>query len=350
MLTRMAIRNFRVFNKLDVEDLAPINLFTGLNNAGKTSLLEAVFLLSSGGNPEMAINNHVVRGLVASGVRPVAGLWKELFADLDVGKRIEICATHQSLGTLSLGVEAGLPHPVETIANGENAPDGPDAVTNAPGRGLSFSFQRGRAEAAQGHIQVKGQNFELRRSTAEVPLPVTMLAARGGSIHDDAVSLAKLRREKRSALLLEALQIMEPKLQSIEDNSATGQPMIWGDVGLPELVPLPVMGEGMTRIARIVLAISSAPDGIVLVDEIENGLHHTVLEKVWLAVAEVARQFETQVLATTHSFECAQAAHQALPQAAFRLHRLEIEDSENRCITYGRDAIDGAFEHGFEVR
>ena len=38
--------------------------------------------------------------------------------------------------------------------------------------------------------------------------------------------------------------------------SASGVPMIWGDVGLSELVPLPMMGEGMTRIARLILAIS----------------------------------------------------------------------------------------------
>ena len=85
--------------------------------------------------------------------------------------------------------------------------------------------------------------------------------------------------------------------------------MIWGDIGLRELVPLAVMGDGMSRLARLVLAIADAPGGLVLVDEIETGLHHTVLSDVWRVVDEAARQFETQVVATTHSYECIRAAH-----------------------------------------
>ena len=93
---------------------------------------------------------------------------------------------------------------------------------------------------------------------------------------------------------MNALRIIEPKLQSIEDNSAGGFPMIWGDIGLPELVPLAMMGEGMTRLARLVLAIASAPGGLVLVDEIETGLHHTVLPDVWRAVGRRRRSSSTR--------------------------------------------------------
>ena len=97
--------------------------------------------------------------------------------------------------------------------------------------------------------------------------------------------------------------------------------MIWGDIGLSELVPLPAMGEGITQIARLVLAIASAPDGVVLVDKVENGIHHSVLPDVWRAIDEVAKQFRTQIFATTHSFECIEVAHQALGPDGFLLHR-----------------------------
>ena len=352
MFTRMAIKNFRVFRELKVEKLGPINLFTGQNNVGKTTLLEAIFLLSGAGNPEVAINANVLRGLVGgNGANPGAVLWKEFFASLDIGNVIEFAATHQSLGELLLEVESRLPQQVTSITptNGDDNP--PSATTNVPDeRSLSFSFRQGRKQAAQGHIRLKDPGFEVSRFTVDVAFPATILVSRGGNAQEDATRLGKLRREKRGDLLLEALRIVEPKLQSIEDNSASGTPMIWGDVGLPELVPLPVMGEGMVRMARIVLAISSSPNGVVLVDEIENGLHHSVLKKVWQVVESAARQFGTQVFATTHSFECAQAAHQALPSAAFRLHRLEILDNESRCVTYSDDAIAGAIEHGLDVR
>lgn len=365
MFERMAIKNFRVFRELNVEKLGSINLFTGQNNVGKTTLLEAMFLLSGAGDPRLVISANVLRGSVdGNGVQPAAPYWKELFANLDISKAIALAATHRSLGELLLKVEPGLPQEVTSISptNGNGNP--PSATTNVPDeRSLSFSFSRKGEQAAHGSIRLSGSGFEVSRPMVDVPFPATILVSRSGSAQEYAVLLGKLRRKKRGDLLLEALRIVEPKLQSIEDNSASGTPMIWGDVGLPELVPLPVMGEGMTRIARIVLAISSTPNGLVLVDEIENGLHHSVLENFWRVVETAARQFDVQVFATTHSFECVQAAHRALvgPEGAtganeaaqsdaFCLHRLELRDNAVRCVTYSADAIAGAIEHGLEVR
>ena len=352
MFTRLAIKNFRAFGELEVADLGPINLFTGMNNAGKTSLLKAIFLLSGGGSPHLAANGNVVRGLAERESQIPTALWKEFFVGLDVGKVIEVAGTHEELGELTLNIESGLPEQVATVTptNGDDIAISPNVTTNVPdGRELSFSFRQGD-KVARGHILLKGPDFEGTRPNVDVPFPAAILVSRGGDVHGDAKRLGELRRQKRGDILLEALRIVEPRLQSIEDNSASGAPMIWGDVGLSELVPLAVMGEGMTRLARIVLAISSSPKGVVLVDEIENGLHHSVLEKVWEVVELAARQLGTQVFATTHSFECVQAAHQALPHAAFRLHRLEIDNEERRCVTYRADAIDGAIKHGLEVR
>ena len=150
--------------------------------------------------------------------------------------------------------------------------------------------------------------------------------------------------------MVSALRIVEPRLQSVEVNSASGVPMIWGDIGLPELVPLPMMGEGMTRIARLILAISAAPGGVVLVDEVENGLHYSALGKVWKAIGEAARQFNTQVVASTHSFECMEAAHQSLDAEDFLVHRLENSDEAIRCITLESEQIRATVEHNLEIR
>ena len=120
---------------------------------------------------------------------------------------------------------------------------------------------------------------------------------------------------------------------------------------MSELVPLAMMGEGMTRLARLVLAIATAPNGLVLVDEIETGFHHTVMFDVWRTVDEAAKQFDTQIVATTHSYECVQAAHAALGDGdGFLLHRLEVSEAGNRCVTYQPESIDAAMRHELEVR
>ena len=159
----------------------------------------------------------------------------------------------------------------------------------------------------------------------------------------------ELRRQKRGSLLAEALRIMEPRLTSVEENSAVGVPLIWGDVGHRELVPLHIIGEGMTRIARLILAISAAPDGIVLVDEFENGIHHSVLAKVWQAVSTAAIENNTQIVASTHSFECLEAAHNVLKGDDFIVHRLERAEEEIRSVSYGPAELTATVSHGLEV-
>jgi len=56
----------------------------------------------------------------------------------------------------------------------------------------------------------------------------------------------------------------------------------------------------MRRLLSIVLAIVTAPGGRVLIDEIENGLHHSVLAKVWQVIGDAAERAGAQVFATTH--------------------------------------------------
>lgn len=356
MLESLHIRNFRIFGEIEISRLGRINLFTGRNNSGKTTLLEALFLLSGAGAPQMALNTNVIRGM-----EPAAGfpapqspeavwetLWKPFFSEFDMEKHIEISAFHASSGTLSLKVAPERTEVMELpLGNGA----GETSVARLPGeRSLVLSFSDRSAKEAESRLKVTGQGIRIEQSDARVPFPAVFLSSRIGNLHEDAMRLGQLRKRKQGDLLLKALQVIEPRLRSVEDNSASGAPMIWGDVGFPELAPLAAMGEGMTRIARLVLAISSAPGGIVLVDEIENGLHHSVQSRIWEVVDEAARQLDAQVFATTHSFECLEAAHRSLDGGAILLHRLETDGSGCRCTTYEPEETDAAIHHDLEVR
>ncbi|MGQ9778739.1 MAG: AAA family ATPase [Bacillota bacterium] len=134
------------------------------------------------------------------------------------------------------------------------------------------------------------------------PFPAFFLTARTRiPLQEDAERFGRLELVGRQEALLKALQVIEPRLCRLAVVVAGGVPIIHGDIGLERLVPLPIMGEGMTRFASLVLAMANAPNGVVLIDEIENGLHHTILPQVWRAIGETARDFNTQVFATTHS-------------------------------------------------
>lgn len=130
----------------------------------------------------------------------------------------------------------------------------------------------------------------------------------------DAELFGKLEIHDKQDVLLRVLQLIEPRLRRLAIVIVMGEPILHGDVGTGRLMPLPVMGEGMVHLASLVLRLGNAPNCIVLVDEIENGLHHSILPKLWSAIGEVAREFNTQVFATTHSLECIKAAHKAFTE------------------------------------
>ena len=353
MLEQLHIRNFRGFKDLRIERLHRINLIAGRNDTGKSTLLEAIFLLGCAADPRLALNNHVMRsdGVHVAGPASVAEtIWKPLFFALDTGGPIEIAGHHASIGDMQLKLALERPVTTELLRDKKNG-----ALPAAPGgeRLLAFTYADPQAGEISGRARETAEKVTFDRSDSNddyAPFSGAILKPGAGDVTQDAIQLGQLRKQKRGGLLLDALRTIEPRLKDIEDNSSSGVPMLWVDIGLRELVPLPVMGNGMTHVARIVLSATAVQGGVLLVDEVENGLHHSVLPGVWSVVRRLAEQFNVQIFATTHSFECVQAAREALDTGGFSLHRLESVDQTVRCVTYDADAIDGSIHHNLEVR
>jgi AAA15 family ATPase/GTPase len=74
------------------------------------------------------------------------------------------------------------------------------------------------------------------------------------------------------------------------------------------------MGQGFNRLLDIYSEIIAAEAKVLLIDEIENGLHHATLSTVWRGLLLAAREVEVQIFATTHSLECIRAAHEAMSE------------------------------------
>lgn len=349
MFRYLSMRNFRGFGNLEIPSLGRINLVTGKNNSGKTSLLEAFFMLCCAGNPEVALRISAFRGIdIAQGSAVLGTLWKPIFTDFDMKKSVEIQGDYTRHGPLVLNITLDQPNTIELPFDKPGRTSDSEFSNEST---LKFIFMKsGLEKAMEGRLRLTSGGIQVDQPTLQSPIQAVFLSSRSGNLQEDAQRLGQLRQRKQGELVVSALRIVEPRLQSVEVNSASGVPMIWGDVGLPELVPLPMMGEGMTRIARLILAISVAPNGVVLVDEVENGLHHSVLGKVWKAIGEAARQFDTQVVASTHSFECMEAAYQSLNAEDFLVHRLENTGEAIRCITLGPDEIEATVEHNLEIR
>ena len=367
MFENLRIKNFRLFDDLEIGELKRINLLAGRNNTGKTAVLEAMFLLADVGSPNRVLEIKAIRGIGESqgeaGRLPKA-YWKPLFSKLSMLRPIEISGKHSNLGRMDLDIfltrrgSTGVPEPYRpaTLQQAQGMPSvAPDAQLPDLGEklidpwALHLSWKRA-AEHKACDVRVTDHGLEIVRTEFDIPFQAVFLSSATASSEEDAVRLSELRARKQGELLTKALQIVEPRLESVEGISAGGAPTIWGDIGLPELTPLSAMGEGIKRVARIVLAMSVARGGIVLIDEIENGFHHSIMSKVWAVIEEAALQFDAQVIATTHSYECVMAAHEALSDE-WRLHRLDrTKDGSSLCVTYDTETVEAAIRHDLEVR
>ncbi len=253
ILQAVRIRNFRGFNDLEIENMNRINLVTGCNNSGKTNFLEALFLLTGAGNPHRALDANAARGMNLSQGNSKAireTFWKPMFFALDTSRHVEIEGSHSSYGRLTLHVSLEkqnvLEFPLDTPISATNSFDEPR---------LLLSYKTDSGICGEGRIQVGAQSVKIYQPNVTIPFPTIILSSQDSNLQEDAKRLGRLRQRKQSDLVLDALKIIEPKLLSIEDNSSSG--MIWADIGLPELVPLAALGDGMTRIARLVLACRS---------------------------------------------------------------------------------------------
>ncbi len=372
MFENLCIQNLRLFNDLSIEELKRINLFAGRNNSGKTTVLEAMFLLAGGRTPHLPRRLKRSRGLTSLKSLLPPTYSSALFFGLDMQRRIVVSGSNTHLRHMALTIEPERRSTFEDPAV-HRPPDrnpeqslrdetqamplfGPGEELEEPW-GLGFHWVRrstGEGDwVSLGGIHVMSSKLDSRAGDQSIPWLATFLSPSSGNGRDDAVSLARLRTRKEDSQITNALRSMEPRLRAIEDSMSSGTPMIWADVGLSEFVPLSATGGGMTRLARILLAMSNIRGGVLLVDEIDNGIHHAAMKDVWAAVAKASHEFDVQVLATTHSFECLIAAHEAMGDGMdeFRFHRLDQgADGSRRCVTFDEANVDAAIHHGLEVR
>ena len=133
----------------------------------------------------------------------------------------------------------------------------------------------------------------------------------------------------REEATVKALRLIEPEIERIaisgSGDAAAAQILLRG---AESPVPLGTLGEGVSRILVLALHLVRTQGGFLLIDEIENGLHWSVMPKVWRFLIESARSLDVQIFATTHSKDCLEAIaelHGAHPQLTeeISVHRLE---------------------------
>ncbi len=351
MYKRLVVRNFRGLKSLSLDNLGRVNLIVGANNVGKTSVLEAAWLFQAPGNPRLTMNISAFRSLDP---RPQDTdlLWYWLFHDLKVDRPIEIESedTNGSERCLRITLSKAL---VERVSP-ESDKGALETLAQTAGSSgeipyvLTYEYRIGSQEP----IITSVLEVQLDPLVSRPP-SILLSARRGTNAKELAERFTRVQDAAGVQPLVESLRLLEPHLTALSLGYTEDRPLIRGHVGLPRPVPLSLLGGGAVRLTEILLAVMTAQEGLVLIDEIENGLYHSQLENVWKAIDLASRASKSQVFATTHSLECASAAVSAFddgPAKDFRLHRLERKKDGVRVVTYEHKKARIALDLNLEVR
>jgi len=357
MFTSFSIKNFRGFRDFTIESLDRVNLITGANDVGKSALLEATYLLIGETNVSLVVNINAFRGLDKLQGEPddiSEWLWMPLFYKFDTHSTIKVEGRWDDVTRRNVGLKL-VPRASTQVPFGDQAVRIVRESTNGfSSQALQIEYADDSGESRISQMVIDEKGIRVEPPPPSPSFPGYFLAAKGRvPPEEDARNFGDLLVAKEPYDLLDVLKIVEPRLTRLNTVLGAGGTLIYGDIGLGRMLPLALMGDGLGRFTSLILKIANARHGVVLVDEIENGLHHAVMDKVWAAIAKAAQSFDVQVFATTHSWECIRAAHKTFATSGtydFRLHRLDRINDEIRAVTYDQEALATAMATDLEVR
>jgi AAA15 family ATPase/GTPase len=359
MLENLSIKNFRNFQKLRLSKLGRINLITGKNNSGKTSILEAVETLASVYNPTSLFKSMEFRGEVSETSKNEREfLVKNIFYNRNIENQsnIEISSESQNL--------------IISVKNTKSK--GNSYQQNLFPTGETLSFEWSLASS------LEPLNFSLSENNSVIIDQINMrLSARhvdklgveskcvqsiGTSSLDSREMIllfGEIVLEPEEEIVTDALKAIEPSIQQIAITSNQSSRFRSKRDGLgvklegfSQRIPLGSLGDGIWRMLGISLALVSAKGGYLLIDEIDTGLHFSTMKDMWKLISETAKKLDVQVFATTHSSDCwmslAEVVREDQSDEIYTIHR--IEKDRNQSVMFDNEKIIIAERHDMEIR
>ncbi len=356
MITDVLIRNFKCFKKLTVPELGRITLIGGRNNVGKTALLEALFLFLDRIRPDMIFRQYGWRGIEGVASNPEA-MWGPIFYNYDMSQEIIISTTIDGkleTATFSFNPKFVPPAPTASPAPGEEQISTEEEPATSFALGIEYCDKKSKKQISHVYIDPHSKLMLHRDHPRNVDCPAQFLPSKKHiASKQTADQFSKLAKEGRESEALDFLRIIEPRLEALKIITEGPGSFVHGKLkSLSHTLPISFMGEGMAKLLNLVLGLIESKGGCIFVDEMENGFHYSVLPKIWEAVGKALRTYGCQLITTTHSYECLQAAHEGLSDMPedFRYIRLDRKGDEISAKLSNYDMIGTALKTNLEVR
>jgi len=371
MIKSIHIEGYRGFSDFGMSGLQRVTLLVGNNNSGKTSVLESLFLLASQGDP-YSLWRVMWRRSERMPERATAN-YPELDVshlfhghEIHLGSKFILSAENQSPGRSVQFLIGEIPK-----EQSPQTPVAPGGIPTPSRVGLHIVAKPGTSAfvplTRSGGLTSEALDSPrrlVRKRNNEEGVPAQFITAESFSGNEllalwDTVALTS--SEER---VLEALRLLEPDIERIAatagnppefygqpTNSRGGFRVKFKNIERP--VPIGSMGDGTWRLLAMATVISQCKGGVLLIDEIDTGLHYSVMTRMWKLIFGAAKELDVQVFATTHSFDCVKSLAQLChsdSEAADSVSVQRIERHEPLAVPYTSKEIEVAALNQIEVR
>jgi hypothetical protein len=349
MIQSLEIQGYRCFDRFEMSGLKRVNLLVGKNGGGKTSVLEALFILRSGDRSEAVKNVMRWRG--------------EWSGDVGVPTEHQF---RQDMGHLFPSHESQLNAKFTVIAKTLSSQEGVSVgwKTLLPGEPqilFGYNFPRSIdliAIEAMGDTAPRTFTMYLGSNTSIPPIGNPS----GKTLHCKFISPYSVDTAELitwwngvaltpdEPFVLESLRVLNQKIERIaslpEGPGRASFKVKLSDQDQP--VPLGSLGNGIARMLAIAIAITQCKGGVLLIDEVDSGLHYTVMGDMWKLIAQTAQKLDVQVFATTHNSDCIRSLAGIADNGLVSIQRIEV--GRPAAISYSENQVRVAAEHNIEVR
>lgn len=343
--TDFSVENYRGIRQCTLHKLELVNLFFGKNNCGKSSLLELLFILSGPDNPILPILANNARALDSLEETDL----KIEFYQANPDHIIQLTSQGEQSRHVSIQM-------IESHSQNISLEDLQKTSSESAGKryGLKINFSTEAEKENKYHSELVITEEKKGNITSDKRYKETLYAEYIPSNHmqtNIVEKLAEIIKNKQENEIIEALKIIEPR---IIDLQLVGS-RIMVDVGLPTRLPINVLGDGVRKVLAVILSIYKCRNGILIIDELDNGLHFSVMPQLWEVILYMCQKHHTQIFASTHSLDLVKSLVKAIgkskqPQLIASYKLIRKNDDELVALRYSAEELAYAIKQEMEVR